>query len=103
VADSVTPRDSDKGSPQRPAALGLAALVCSTCPSHCWAIARPAMARRDDWMIRPADDILQNITGELASRLRYAGHRSLMDSSLDVSIAKKQIGPDVEAAIGDTS
>ena len=26
-----------------------------------------------------------------------------MDSSLDVSIAKKQIGPDVEAAIGDTS
>jgi hypothetical protein len=26
-----------------------------------------------------------------------------MDSSLDVRIAKKQIGPDVEAAIGDTS
>jgi hypothetical protein len=26
-----------------------------------------------------------------------------MDSSLDVTIAKKQIGPDVEAAIGDTS
>jgi hypothetical protein len=29
--------------------------------------------------------------------------RSLMDSSLDMRIAKKQIGPDVEAAIGDTS
>jgi hypothetical protein len=26
-----------------------------------------------------------------------------VDSSLDVRIAKKQIGPDVEAAIGDTS
>jgi hypothetical protein len=26
-----------------------------------------------------------------------------MDSSLDVTIAKKQIGPDVEAAIGDAS
>jgi hypothetical protein len=26
-----------------------------------------------------------------------------MDSSLDVTIAKKQIGPDVEAAIGDIS
>jgi hypothetical protein len=26
-----------------------------------------------------------------------------MDSSLDVKIAKKQVGPDVEAAIGDTS
>jgi hypothetical protein len=26
-----------------------------------------------------------------------------MDSSLDVRIAKKQLGPDVEAAIGDTS
>jgi hypothetical protein len=26
-----------------------------------------------------------------------------MDSSLDVTIAEKQIGPDVEAAIGDTS
>ena len=39
----------------------------------------------------------------LASPPRYAGHRSLMDSSLDVRIAKKQLGPDVEAAIGDTS
>ena len=39
----------------------------------------------------------------LASPPHYAGHRSLMDSSLDVTIAKKQIGPDVEAAIGDTS
>ena len=39
----------------------------------------------------------------LASSPHYAGHRSLMDSSLDVRIAKKQIGPDVEAAIGDTS
>ena len=39
----------------------------------------------------------------LASPLRYVCHRSLMDSSLDVRIAKKQIGPDVEAAIGDTS
>ena len=39
----------------------------------------------------------------LAPSLRYSGHRSLMDSSLDVRIAKKQIGPDVEAAIGDTS
>jgi hypothetical protein len=29
--------------------------------------------------------------------------RSVMDSSLDMTIAKKQIGPDVEAAIGDTS
>jgi hypothetical protein len=38
-----------------------------------------------------------------ASSLRYSGRRSLMDSSLDVRIAKKQIGPDVEAAIGDTS
>jgi hypothetical protein len=27
----------------------------------------------------------------------------LMDSSLDMRIAKKQIGPDAEAAIGDTS
>jgi hypothetical protein len=32
----------------------------------------------------------------------YACHRSVMDSSLDVTIAKKQIGPDVEAAISDT-
>jgi hypothetical protein len=39
----------------------------------------------------------------LASPPHYPGHRSLMDSSLDVTIAKKQIGPDVEAAIGDTS
>ena len=39
----------------------------------------------------------------LASPPHYAGHRSLMDSSLDVTIAEKQIGPDVEAAIGDTS
>jgi hypothetical protein len=38
----------------------------------------------------------------LASPPYYAGHRSLMDSSLDVTIAKMQIGPDVEAAIGDT-
>jgi hypothetical protein len=39
----------------------------------------------------------------LAPFSHYARPRSVMDSSLDVTIAKKQIGPDVEAAIGDAS